>query len=176
LLLTLQSETEHRFERDLQRDQQLRRIFSIGAPAISLSTVATLYLLMIPLGRSSPWLVALTLYSIATAASSVVSWKTFLYPRFLPLLDDPDADVAAAAAAVLDRHRSAVVRPILKELWRDFDAAAIAAVDPTALASLAREYDVERHRRFGRGWLVAWCVLSLVIWGTVIATGGGPTG
>jgi hypothetical protein len=172
----LKSEIEQRFERELQRDQQLRRVFSIAAPAISLSTVATLYILMISLGRTSPWLTALTLYSIATGASSVVSWKTFLYPRFLAFLDDPDPDVAAAAAAVLDRHRSAVVRPILKELWRDFDAAAIAALDPAELACLARTYDVERHRRFGRRWFVAWCALSLVIWGTVIATGGGPAG
>ena len=150
-------------------------MFSIGASTIALSTFVTLFILLIPLGRTSPWLTALTLYSIATRASSFVSWKAFLYPRFLLFLDEPDPDVAAAAAAVLDRHRSAVIRPILKDLWRDYDAAAIAALDATELASLAREYDVERHRRFGRRWLTAWCVLSLVLWGTVIATGGGPT-
>ena len=169
-----QTETEQRFERELQRDQQIRRAVSIGAPAIAFSTFVTLYILMIPLGRTSPWLVGLTLYSVVTGASSLVSSKAFLYPRFLLVLDDPDPVVAGAAAAVLERHRAVVIRPILKDLWRDFDAAAIAAVDPTELASLARKYDVERHRRFGRRWFVAWCVLSLVIWGTVIATGGGP--
>jgi hypothetical protein len=175
-LADARSETEQRFERELQRDQQWRRVFNIGALTIALSTIVTLFILIIPLGRSSPWLIALTLYSIATRGSSLVSWKAFLYPRFLLLLDEPDPDVAAAAAAVLERHRSAVVRPILKDLWRDFDAAAIAALDATELASLAREYDVERHRRFGRRWLIAWCVISMGIWGTVIATGGGRTG
>jgi len=172
---TSPSEIEQRFERELQRDQQLRRLFNIGTATVALSTFVTLFILIIALGRTSPWLIALPLYAIATRASSFVSWKAFLYPRFLLLLDKPDPDVAAAAAAVLERHRSAVVRPILKDLWRDFDAAAIAAQDATELASLTREYGVERHRRIGRRWLTAWCVLSLVIWGTLIATGGGPT-
>ena len=171
----MQSETEQRFERELERDQQLRRVINIGAWVVSIFTVVTLIILLIPLGRTSPWLIALSVYSVATRFSTLVSWNAFLYPRFLPFLDDANPDVAAAAVAVLERHRSAIVRPILQELWRDFDAAAIAALNPTELALLARKYDVERHRRFGRRWLVAWCVLSIVIWVAVIATAGGPS-
>jgi hypothetical protein len=171
----LQSAVEQRFEQELQRDRQLRRVFNIGTWMIALSTFATLYILIFPLGRTSPWLNALTLYSIVTRASAIVSWRAFLYPRFLLRLDDANPDVAAAAAAVLERHRSAVVGPILKNLWRNADAPAIAALDTAELASLAREYDVERQRRAGRRWLIVWCVLSLAIWGTVIATGGGPS-
>ena len=48
----------------------------------------------------------------------------------------------SAREAVLERHRSDIVCPFSKDLWRDFDAAAIAALDATALASLAGEYDV----------------------------------
>lgn len=173
---TSRSETERRFEQELRRDQQLRRVFGVGASIIALSTFVTLYILIIPLGRTSPWLTLLTLYAIVTSASSLVSWNAFLYPRVLLALGEPDPDVAAAAAAVVDRHRPAVVGPILKSLLRDAEARAIATMDATELCSLARQYDVEWHRRFGRRWLVAWCVLSLVMWGTVIATGGGPTG
>jgi hypothetical protein len=170
----LPSAAERRFEEELQRDRQLRRVFNIGTWTISLSTFATLYILIFSLGRTSPWLNALTLYSIVTRASAIVSWRAFLYPRFLLRLDDADPDVAAAAA-VLERHRSAVVGPILKNLWRNADAPALAAVDTAELASLAREYNVERQRRIGRRWLVIWCLLSLAIWGTVIATGGGAS-
>ena len=169
---TGQAETEQRFERELQRDQLLRRVFSIGSWAISLSAFATLYILGIAFGRTSPWLLALTLYMIGTRVLSFVAWKALLYPRFLLLLDDPDA--GDAAKAVLERHRPAVARPILKSLLRDADASAIAALNASELGSLAREYDVERRRRSGRRWFVAWCVGSLVIWGTVIATGGAP--
>jgi hypothetical protein len=172
---TSRSETEQRFEHGLQRDRQLRRVFNIGTWTISLSTFATLYILIFPLGRTSPWLIALTLYSIVTRASAIVSWKAFLYPRFLLRLDDANPDVAAAAAAVLERHRPAVVGPILKNLWRNADVPAIAAVDTAELASLAREYDIERQRRIGRRWLIVWCVLSFAIWATVIATGGGSS-
>ena len=170
-----QSAIEARIERDFQRDQRLRWVFSIGAPVISLATFVTLYVLTIALGRTSPWLVTLPVYSIVTTASAYVSRRAFLYPRFLVLLDDPDPDRSAAAAAVLERHRPAIARPILKEVWRDFDPAAIAALEATEVASLARKYDIERQRRFGRRWLIGWCLLSLVMWGTLIATGAGPS-
>jgi hypothetical protein len=173
---TPQSRLEQRFERELQRDHRLRRLFGIGSWIVAFSTIATLLILIIPLGRTSPWLIMLSLYSVATRILAALSWKAFLYPRFLLLLEDRDPNVASVAAAVLERHRPAVVRPILEDLLRPADAAAVAAMDTTELASLARQYGVERRRRVGRRWLVAWCVLSLVVWGTVIATGGGPTG
>jgi hypothetical protein len=172
---TAQADTEQRFEREFQRDQQLRWGFRIGCWAIALSTFAMIYILSLAFARTSPWLMALPFYMVATRALAFVSWKALLYPRFLLRLEDEDADVAVAAQAVLDRHRTAIVRPILKSLLRDADAPAVAAVDTHELGSLARQYGIERHRRLGRRWLVAWCVLSVVVWGTVIATGGGPS-
>lgn len=166
--------TEERFERELQRDQQLRWIVSIGGWAVTLVTFAMIYVLSIGFDRTSPFLMALPLYMIATRALSFVSWKALLYPKFLLRLDDPDQ--ALAARAVLERHRSAIVRPILKSLLRDADADAIAAVDAIELGALARQHDVEQRRRRARRWLAAWCALSLLVWGTLIATRGGPAG
>jgi len=168
-----QAETEQRFEREFQRDHELRWVFRIGCWAIALATFAMIYILSIAFGRTSPWLMTLPVYMVATRALAFVSWKALLYPRFLLRLED--ADAAVAAKAVLDRHRPAIVGPILKSLLRDSDAPAIAAVDTSELVSLARQYDIERHRRLGRRFTVAWCVLSIVVWGTVIATGGGPS-
>jgi hypothetical protein len=173
ILQATPAETEQRFERELQRDHELRWVFSIGGWAIAISTFAMIYILSIAFARTSPWLMALPLYMIATRALAFVSWKALLYPRFLLRLEDADAGVAARA--VLDRHRPAIVKPILKSLLRDADASAIAAIDASELASLARQHDIERHRRLARRSFVAWCVLSIVVWGTVIATGGGPS-
>jgi hypothetical protein len=170
--VNVEARTEQRFERELERDQQLRLIISIGSWTVTLSTFAMIYVLSIAFGRTSPWLMALPVYMIGTRALAFMSWKAFLYPGFLLRLDDPDQ--AEAAKIVLERHRLAIVRPILKSLMRDADAPAIAAVDAAELVSLAHQHDIKRRRRVTGRWFVVWCLVSLALWGTVIATGGGP--
>ena len=78
---------------------------------------------------------------------------------------------------ILHRRRRAAVEEIRSELPDAPSPSSVRKLLEIMIdrGLLAREYDVERRRRFGRRWLIAWCVLSLVIWGTVIATGGGPT-
>ena len=164
---------EQRFERELRRDQELRMAVTIGSWTITLSTFAMIYILSIAFRRTSPFLMALPVYMVATRAVAFLSSKALRYPRLLLFLDDPN--LGGAAQAVLERHRPAIVRPILKSLMRDADPPAVAALETTELVSLARRHDVERRRRAGRRWFAAWCVLSVVVWGALIATGAGPT-
>jgi hypothetical protein len=170
-----QQDLEARFEEELGRDRALWRSIDIGAWLISLTAIVTLLVLILPLGRTSPWLQALSLYGIFTRASTFVAWKAFLFPPFLLRLEDEDPVVAAAALAVLERHRTSIVKPILVDLLLARDPATVAAFPPAAVAKAAREHRIEERRRFARRWFVAWCLLTVVIWTTLVATGGGPS-
>jgi len=163
------------FERELTVDRALRTRIEIGSWIVALTTVAILITLIIPLHRTSPWLVAMSLYAIATRVGAFVAWKAFLVPRFLVHLDDPDSSVAAAARAVFERHRAEIVEPILVDRLESHDPAAIAALRYEHAAQIAREYDIEARRRLGRRYFVAWCLASAVIWTTLVVTRGGPT-
>lgn len=167
---------ERRFEEELAKEVELRRGLDIGAWCVALFSLATLLLLVMGMGRTSPWLLGLSFYIILTRASSFVLMKAFLYPRFLLELDSSDAEVAAGARAVLERHRSRIVRPVLRDLLRSSDAAAVAALGAEELATLARDYGIEERRRFGRRWFYAWCLLTVLVWSTLLLTGGGPAG
>jgi hypothetical protein len=170
-----QRDLESRFEEDLAWDRSIWRRIDIGAWLISLGSIVTLLILILPLGRTSPWLQALSLYGIFTRLSTFVAWKAFLFPPFLLHLKDEDPVLAAAALAVLERHRASIVKPILVDLLLARDPATVAAFPPEAVAKAAREHRIEERRRFARRWFVAWCLLTIVIWTTLFATGGGPT-
>src|SRR3990167_4858256 len=170
-----QPDLEARFEDDLARDRSTWRQIDIGAWLVALAAIVTLLILILPLGRTSPWLQALSLYGIFTRVSTFVAWKAFLFPPFLLRLEDDDPVVAAAALAVLERHRTSIVKPILVDLLLARDPAAIAALPAEALSNVAREHRIEERRRFARRWFVAWCLLTVVIWTTLVVTGGGPT-
>lgn len=167
---------EARFERELATDATLRSVFNWGSFAVSILTVIVFLMLIMPLERTSPWLILLSLYGIATRMLATVSWKAFLVPRFVLLVDDPDPAQSAAARAVLDRHREAIVGPILKDLLRRWDGEAVAAIGYDEIAALARAHGIEARRSLGRRCLVAWAVVSVLLWATVIATGAGPRG
>lgn len=170
-----QPDLEAAFEQELSRDRSAWRSIDIGAWLISLGAIATLLVLILPLGRTSPWLQALSLYGIFTRASTLPAWKAFLFPPFLLRLEDEDPVVAAAALAVLERHRASIVKPILVDLLLARDPATIAAFPVESLARAAREHRIEERRRFARRWFVAWCLVTVVIWTTLVATGGGPS-
>ena len=170
-----QPDLEAAFEQDLARDRALWRRIDIAAWLIALAAIVTLLILILPLGRTSPWLQALSLYGIFTRLSTFVAWKAFLFPPFLLRLEDDDPTVAAAALAVLERHRASIVKPILVDLLLARDPATIAAFPAEAVAKAAREHRIEERRRFARRWFVAWCLLTVVIWTTLVVTGGGPT-
>lgn len=169
-----QPDLEARFEQELARDRATWLRIDIGAWLISLGSIVTLLILILPLGRTSPWLQALSLYGIFTRLSTFVAWKAFLFPPFLLHLEDNDPVVAAAALAVLERHRAGIVKPILVDLLLARDPATVAAFPAEAVAKAAREHRIKERRRFARRWFVAWCLLTVVIWTTLVATGGGP--
>jgi hypothetical protein len=166
---------EAELERELAIDHALRRRIDIGAWIVALFTIATYLTLIMPMGRTSPFLILLSLYAIATRIGAYVSLKAFEVPRFLVRLDDADPGVRTAARAVFDRHRAAILRPILMNRLESYDAAAIAAVPPERAAQIAREYGIEARRRLGRLYFAVWCVVSVAIWTTLVVTGGGPT-
>ena len=166
---------EGTFQRDFDRDRRLWRRLDAAAWVVSIGTTLLFLLLVMPLGRISPWLLLLNLYSVFTRLSTWVAWKAVLFPPFLLRLDDEDPGVAEAARSVLDRNRSAIVRPILVDCLRASDPAAVAATTCQELAALAREHGIERRRTFARRWFLAWAAVSLALWGTVVATGAGPT-
>jgi hypothetical protein len=166
---------EATFERELERDRAWLRRFTIGSWVVSLSTVALYLILIMPLGRTSPWLVAMSLYAIATRLLAFLAWKAFLFPRFLLHLDDGDPATVTAARALLERHRSDVLQRILVDHLAPSDPASVAALPAEEVAKLARAYDVEWYRRLGRGCLLAWVLISAAVWTTLIVTGGGPT-
>jgi hypothetical protein len=170
-----QRSIEDGFARGLDRDRRLLRICDVGTMIVSISTIVAYLILIMPLGRTSPWLVLLSLYSIATRASMVVADMVLLFPRFLLHLEDADPVVARAALSVLERRRGEVVRPILRAWMRPCDDASVAGMAVAELASLARARGIDAKRRLGAAWLAAWVVLTALLWGTVIATGGGPT-
>lgn len=168
-----QARLEARFEEELAADAWWRTFFNRGAWVMALSAVGTFLLLIMPLHRNGPALIFLSMYSPFTRILSMVAWKAFLYPRFALRLDDADPAVAAAARAVLDRHRDDVVERILVDEMLPSKPSDVAAFDPAELARLARKHDVEWWRRTGRVVLLVWSLLSVALWGTLVATGGG---
>ena len=164
---------EARFEAEVLRDARLRDLFDYGGWAVSLSSVATFLTLIMPLHRDSPWLVCLSLYAITTRLFAFLSWKAFLFPRLLEAVGSGDAEAEHAARAVLEKHRGQIVPRILRDHLLRSDPASVAAADPAMLADLARQHDGARWRRRGRVALGVWCVLSLLLWTTLLVTGGG---
>lgn len=167
---------EERFERELATDQRLRQIFNWGTLSVSLFAVITLLVLIMPLQRTSPWLIAFSLYSIATRLSVLVARSALLYPRFLLDLDSGDAARAGAALSVFERHRATILPPVLASLRVAADRAAVAAFPWQEAARLARAHGIERRRRAGFACFAAWCIVSAFVWTTLVVTRGGPTG
>lgn len=166
---------EAEFEKGIDTDAGIRLWCNVVTLALSIATPVILLVLIIPLGRTSPWLVLLSLYSIYTRGSMFIASAALLFPRFLLALDDEDPARREAARRVLERRRAEVVRPILKAWMKPHDDNAVAAFPVDELARMARERDIPKWRRIAIGWFAAWVVLSILIWGTVVATGGGPT-
>lgn len=156
------------------RDEQLRSLFDYGGWVVSLSSVATFLVLIMPLHRDSPWLVCLSLYAITTRLLAFLSWKAFLFPRLLGVVGGSDPEAERAALAVLQKHRTRIVPRILRDHLLRSDPASVAAADPAMLAELASRHDGARWRRRGCVALAVWCLLSLLLWTTLLVTGGGP--
>ena len=90
-------------------------------------------------------------------------------------LDDSDRGIRTAARVVFEKHRTAILEPILTNRLESHDAAAIAAVSPGRAAQIAAEYGIEPRRRLWRIYFSVWCIVSAVLWTTLVVTGGGPT-
>jgi len=169
------ADLEAAFDREFAMESARLRRINVGTWAIALGTIATYLTLIMPMGRTSPFLILLSLYAIATRIGAYVAQKAFEVPRFLLHLDDADPNVRHAALAVLERHRTAILTPILTNRLESHDDKAIAAVTPARAAQIAAEYGVEPRRRLWQLYFFVWCVVSAVLWTTLVVTGGGPT-
>jgi hypothetical protein len=164
---------EQRFELDLARDRTLLAFFNYGTLAISLFTVSTLLVLIIPMHRTSPWLILLSVYAIATRLGVLVARRALGVPRFLTRLDDGDPAVSSAALAVLEQHRSVLARPLARLATDDSDEAP--DMSPEDIARAARKHEAAAWRRTGLVCAALWCVATVAIVATLIATRAGPT-
>jgi hypothetical protein len=163
---------EQCFERELARDRALLAFFNYGTLAASLFTVSTLLVLIIPLHRTSPWLVLLSLYAIATRLCVLVAKRALGVPGFLARLDDPDPYVAAAARTVLERHRSVLAKPLAR---LGTDDSANTAIDFEHVARASRDFVTAGWRRTGMACLAIWCVVTVAVITMLVVTRAGPT-
>jgi hypothetical protein len=160
------------FERERARDLHLLRLFNLGTFSWSLLTVIVLLALVIPMRRNSPWLIMLSPYAMATRLGVFVARAALGVPRFVERVDHGDARVAAAARAVFERHRDAILPSLLGPRSQRVGPA------PTydEIGTMARARDIAGRRRAGLVLLAVWAAVTVgTIW-ILVATGGGPTG
>jgi hypothetical protein len=166
---------EARFERALARDRSLLLFFNRATLAASLFTVAVLLILGLAMGRISPWLVGLTFYSAGTRLCVFVARYALGLPLFLLELDSGDPSVRAAARAVFERHREALAVALLTQGNHRPSAEQVGDLGPDEAAAIARSRELPVRRRNGVICLAVWAVISIAVWTTLVATGGGPT-
>lgn len=137
----------------------------------SLLIVATLLFLLFGLRLDAFRLLIITPFSVFTRASTLIAHRAFLYPRLLTLLQNQEEAVQQAARAVFERHRAAILAPILRERLEPTSPAAIATVTYEQIASWPELQTLDRWRRIAQAWFVLWlCVLGVVaavIWSTL---------
>jgi hypothetical protein len=167
---------EARFERDLARDRRLLGFFNHATLAASLVIVAVLVILAIPMGRISPWLVGLTFYSAGTRLCVFVARYALGLPLFLVELDSHDLSVRSAARAVFERNRETLATALLTQGNERPTPEQLRALEPEQAAAIARSRDLPVRRRNGIVCAAVWTAVSLAIWTTLVAAGGGPTG
>jgi hypothetical protein len=163
-----------RFERELARDRSLLELFDKATLLISIGTAVILLTLAIPMGRYSIWLALLPGYGVGTRLLVFVARYALNVPLFLLALDSPSPE-AAAAGRVFESHRDEIARRLLTAGNHTPTDAEIAALTWEDAARRARERDLPGRRRTGVLCLAIWTVVTLVTWGIVIATGGGPS-
>jgi hypothetical protein len=167
---------EARFEQELSRDRRLLGFFNYATLAASLAIVAVLLTLAIPMGRISPWLVGLTFYSAATRLCVFVARYALGLPLFLVELDSQDPSLRSAARAVFERNREPLATVLLTQGNERPTPGQIRTLEPAQAAAIARSRDLPARRRNGVICATVWTAVSLIIWTTIVVTGGGPTG
>ena len=164
---------EEEFERDLAKDRRLLRFFNYGTLGWSLLTVALLMTLVIPMGRTSPWLILLSVYAISTRLAVFVARRALLVPRFLVRLGDDDAAARMAARAVFDRHRPALTKALMTGHPGSSGSAPELSYEDAATG--ARDRDIAGRRRTAQITLAVWVLVTIATIAILIDTGAGPT-
>jgi hypothetical protein len=119
--------------------------------------------------------VLLSVYAIATRMGVLVARSALLVPSFVLHLDDADAAVSAAARAVFDRHRDA----IMKALAGHHRARGSTPETPFTYdeaVEAARNREIAMRRRLALYCLAGWAAVTIGIIVVLVATGAGPTG
>jgi hypothetical protein len=174
-VLSDSSELEADYERGFARDRSLLQTIDHATLGASVFILAVLLTLVIPLGRTSPFLIGLSLYAFATRMSVFVARYALGTPAFLLEVDSADTSRSTAARRVFEQHREIIALDLLSFANERPSATAIAALTPEAAASIARKRDPAARRRWGTRWLAAWVTVSIAIWAAIFVTGGGPT-
>lgn len=164
--------TESRFEREYARDLRVLRALNVATFSWSLATVVVLLTLVIPMRRTSVWLILLSVYALATRLSVFVARAALRVPRFVEHVDDADPAVAGIARTVFDRHRDQILAPLLGPRFERKGAAATY----DEIGNLARARNIAGRRRAGLVLVVIWVFVTIATIWIVIATGGGPPG
>ncbi len=165
---------EERFEQQVERDRSLLRLFNHGTLAWSLLTVATLMTLVIPMRRTSPWLILMSAYAIATRLGVLLARSALAVPQFVPRLDDDDENVRSAARTVFDRHRAEITRALAVN--RPGASRSSAGLSYEDAADAGRRRDIGTRRRLGMICLAVWFVVTTIVVVILVSTGAGPTG
>ncbi|HXC52018.1 MAG TPA: hypothetical protein VN634_14110 [Candidatus Limnocylindrales bacterium] len=165
---------EERFEQQVERDRALLRIFNLGTLAWSLLTVVTLMTLVIPMRRTSPWLILMSAYAIATRLGVLLARSALSVPEFVARLDDEDESVRSAARTVFDRHRAQITRSL--SVNRPGASRSSAGLSYEDAADAGRRRDIGTRRRWGMICLALWCVVTMIVVVILVSTGAGPTG
>ena len=126
----------------------------------TLVITATLFYFLIGLGDSSVSLLALSFFLIFTNLSRLVVYRRYLIPRFFLALRDGSDDERAAAWAVIDANRDAMLAPIVIERRDPSRPEEIARVGPEEVAAWENLDHIDGWARFLRGWLLAWLVTA----------------
>ena len=168
-----ESPLEQDFEQQLEKDRALLRLFDRGTLAWSLLTVAILMTLVIPMRRTSPWLVLLSAYAISTRLGVLLARSALAVPRFAARLDDGDDETKRAARVVFDRHRPAIAKPLSAGRTGGLRTRELSYEDA---AESARRRNIDARRRAGLICLAIWSVVTMIIVVILVSTGGGPTG
>lgn len=126
----------------------------------TLVITATLFYFLIGLGDSSVSLLALSFFLIFTNLSRLVVYRRYLVPRFFLALRDESEETRAAAWAVIDAHRDAMLAPIVVERRDPSRPEEIARVSAEEVAAWENLDRIDWWARFLRGWLIAWLVTA----------------
>jgi hypothetical protein len=170
------SDFEARFERELARDRELLRFLNRATLWFSLFTVAVLLTLAIAMGRNSIWLATIPFYSVGTRLCVFVARYAIGLPLFLLELDSPQPAVREAAQRVFERNRAEIGTAMLTHANERPTPQQIGELRAEDAAAIARSRDLPSRRRTGLAVAIVWAAVSIVVWGLLIATGGGPTG